>query len=396
MRELVSPTVGFSGRGHLYTEEEIAVVAAVMRETDALTQGRHQVDFERAFAAFSGAEHPFAVATCSAALDLAAMTLQLAPGDEVIAPAHTYVATVLPFARHGARVRWADIDADTRLISAATIAPLLSERTRAIIVVHLYGLTCDMDPILALAHAQGIPVIEDCAQALGACYRGKMVGTMGAFGCYSFHSHKNMTTLGEGGMLTVQSPDLAQAMPGLRHNGHRPFGHDRPHYWTPAMVDVDFPLAGVWPQNHCLGEVQCALGAKLLDRLPAMNALRRQRASRFINALNDFPELSFQAVPVDCQHVWHLLAARYDGAAGRDALLEKLAFEHGVQGVVQYYPLYRYPLFQRAGMGAADCPHTDAYYDRMISLPFQHWITEDALDYMLAALRSALDALRRG
>ncbi len=394
MKTITTPKVDFSGRGHLYTEEEIDVVVAVMRETGVLTQGSHQTDFERKFENFSGAEHAFAVSTCSGALDLAAMAMNLGPGDEVIAPAHTYVATVLPFVRRGVRVLWADIDADTRLISAATIAPLLSERTRAIIVVHLYGLTCDMDPILELANANGVRVVEDCAQALGARYRGKMVGTMGDFGCYSFHSHKNITTLGEGGMLTVKSAEWALALPGLRHNGHRPFSDDRPNYWTPAMVNVDFPLEGIWPQNYCLGEVQCALGAKLLQRLPVMNERRRERALRFMDGLKDFAELVFQSVPSGCDHVWHLLAARYDGPSGRDALLTKLAFEYGIKGIVQYYPLYRYPLLHRAGMGDAECPNTDAYYDRMISLPFQHWLSDESFDYMLTSMRAALQALR--
>lgn len=396
---LMPLVVPWSGRGHAYTEDEIALVAEVMRSTDPLTQGKHQEAFERRFAADTDTAHAFAVSSCTGALELSALLCRLAPGDEVVMPAHTYCASAIPFARTGARLVWADIDPGSRLVTVDTIRPCLTPRTRAIIVVHLYGLVCDMDPILELAAEHGLRVVEDVAQAIGAHYKGRPAGSMGDFGCFSFHTHKNITTLGEGGMLTVRADADAALVPGLRHNGQRGFDQDRPHYWIPAMSDVDFDIDGLWPYNFCIGEVQCALGNALLDRLDAMNADRAARAARFHDAFVDFPELVFQDEPDGCGHTHHLLAVRYDGSAWgrtRDELIATLAYQRGVRAAVQYCPLYRYPMFQKAGFGEENCPNTDDFFDNMVSFPFHHWMPETQFSTMIAQTRQALLQLRRG
>ena len=389
--------VPWSGRGSIYSEEEIATVVDAMRSADPQTQGRCQDEFERAFVAYTGATHAFAVTSCTAALELAALLCRLGPGDEVIIPAHTFAASAIPFARAGARLVWADIDPDTRVVTAATIKPLVSARTRVIVVVHLYGLVCDMEPIMALAKERDLLVVEDAAQALGARYQGRAAGTIGDFGCFSFHTHKNITTLGEGGMLAVASPEHAALVPGLRHNGMRPYPGDRQQYWRPAMSDVDFDIEGLWPYNFCLGEVQCALGTRMLQRLDAINAQRAYRARRFMSALATYPELSFQHVPPGCGHSWHLLAARYDGerwGRTRDEFMSELAFSAGVRAVVQYCPLYRYPLFQRAGFGRAACPEADRFFDNMVSFPFQQWMPEEQFELMIKLVQTSLERVR--
>lgn len=390
--------VNWSGRGHKYTDEEIGLVVDLMRNADPLTQGRYQAEFEKRFANFTGANSAFAVSSCTAALELAALLCRLNRSDEVILPAHTFAATAIPFARTGAKLVWADIDPGTRVVSADTICPLITDQTRVIIVVHLYGLVCDMAPIMKLARENNILVVEDAAQAIGARYNGQMAGSIGDFGCYSFHSHKNMTTLGEGGVLTVQDPVLAKHVPGLRHNGMRGFSGDRTHYWKPAMSNVDFDYDGLWPYNFCASEIQCALGTKLLDRVESMNADRRVRAVEFIGAFKDYPELVFQDTPAGCGHAWHLMVARYDGqayGAHRDDLIEMLAIELGVKTAVQYYPLYRYPMFEKAGFGAANCPETDRLFDNMISFPFHHWMLKEDFECLIDQTRRALDRLRQ-
>ena len=391
-------TVPWSGRGSRYTENEIGTVAAAMRDADPLTQGRHQTEFEQRFAAYTGSRHAFAVSSCTAALELASLLCRLQPGDEVISPAHTFAATVIPFARNGAALKWADIDPDTRLVTAERIRPLIGPRTKVIIVVHLYGLVCDMDAILDLAREHQITVVEDTAQALGATYKGRHAGAIGDIGCFSLHSHKNITTLGEGGLLTLQSSKDADTVPGLRHNGMHAFSGERSRYWVPAMSNVDFDIEGVWPYNFCIGEVQCALGSKLLERIETINAERKVRAQQFITAVADFPELNFQKTPKGCGHSWHLLSARYDGqryGKTRDDLISFLACG-GVRAVVQYYPLYRYPMFQKAGFGEANCPETDRFFDNMISFPFQQWMPEKQFTTMISLVRDGLNRMRKG
>jgi dTDP-4-amino-4,6-dideoxygalactose transaminase len=396
-KESSAVQIPWSGRGCVYTDEEIAVVTEVMRSADPQTQGRYQQEFERAFREYTAAPHAYAVSSCTGALELAALLCRLKPGDEVIIPAHTFAASAIPFARAGAHLVWADIDAVTRCVTADTIRPLIGSRTRAIVVVHLYGLLCDMDPIMALARQHGLLVIEDAAQALGAFYKGRAAGSIGDFGCFSFHTHKNITTLGEGGMLTVASAAQAALVPGLRHNGMRAFPMSRERYWVPAMGDVDFDIDGLWPYNFCLGEVQCALGTRMLLRLDEINRERAERARRFMGAFADFPELSFQRPPEGCGHSWHLMAARYDGVPWgrtRDDFIEALAFTAGVRVAVQYCPLYRYPMFQKAGFGQAQCPQTDLFFDNMVSFPFQQWMPEEEFSRMIVLVTQTLQQMR--
>ncbi len=391
------PAVPWSGRGSLYTDDEIDAVIRAMREADPLTQGRFQDQFEGAFRDYTGARHAFAVSSCTAALELAAVLCRLAPGDEVIIPAHTFAATAIPFARTGARIVWADIEPPTLVVSAASIERLISAKTKAVVVVHLYGLPADMDAIMGLAADHGIIVVEDAAQALGATYRGRRAGTIGDIGCFSFHTHKSVSTLGEGGMLTVKDDALAAAVPGLRHNGMRGFAGERRRYWLPAMSDVDFDLDGVWPYKFCMGEAQCAVGTVLLKRVDAVNARRRARARAMAEALGAYPEIRFQETPEDRMSAHYCLPAGYDGAAHgktRDDLIERMAFHHKVRMAVQYLPLYRYPLFQKAGFGEADCPETDRFFDAMVSFPFQEWMPDAEFDYMVAAAGETLDHLR--
>lgn len=392
-------TVNFSGRALDYTEEEIAVAVKAMRDADPLTQGRYQQAFQEAFTRFNGAGHAFAVMNGTAALELAAQLCLLREGDEVIIPSHTFTSSAYPFARRGAKLVWADIDPETRVLTVESVARVLSPKSRVIVAVHLYGYVADMPAIMALAKERGLLVVEDACQAIGADIDGVKAGNFADFGIFSFHSHKNLTTLGEGGMLTVKDKRYADIIPMLRHNGHRPYPGERPDYWIPAMGDVDFPeLDGVrlWPSNYCLGEVECALGAKQLERVPDINARKRERALAFIDALADFPELVFHRVE-STRHNYHLLAARMDGPQSRrDDFIRRMYAEHGVKCVVQYFPLNRYPFYRKLGFGVANCPNADAFFDHMISFPFQHTLSEAEYSHMREAARSVLAAQRAG
>ena len=391
-------TVNFSGRALDYTDEEIAVVVEAMHTANPLTQGRYQDVFQKKFREFNGAKHAFAMCNGTCVLEIAAQLCRLKEGDEIVVPLHTFTSSAYPFIKKGGSVVWADIDPVTRVITAETIERVLSPRTRVIVVVHLYGYVADMPAIMALARKRGILVVEDACQAIGADIDGVRAGNFGDFGVFSFHSHKNLTTLGEGGMLTVHDDAYASVIPMLRHNGHCAFPYEREDYWVPAMGNLDFPeLEGerLWPNNFCLGEIECALGAKQLDRVETVNKEKRARALAFIDALANYPELLFHRVD-STRHNYHLLAAAMDGSVERrDDFIRRMMGEHGVKCVVQYYPLNRYPLYQKLGLGTADCPAADAFFDHMISFPFQHNLTEKEFDIMLAATKSVLDSQRQ-
>lgn len=391
--------VNFSGRGIRYTEEEIVAAVQAMRDADPLTQGRYRNAFEAAFADWLGVEQGrcFAVCNAQSALELCAQLCRFKPGDEVVIPSHTFTASAYPFLKKGARPVWADIDPHTRVTDAACIEKVLTPRTKAVVVVHLYGYVADMPSIMDLARRRNLIVIEDAAQSIGADIDGVRSGAFGDMAVFSFHSHKNFSTLGEGGMLVTRNPEAAALVPLLRHNGHCGYPDDpRPDYWIPAMGNVDLPEwdgDSLWPNNYCLGEVECALGTKLLDRIDRINAEKRERALRFIDALADFPELEFHRCPTS-RHNYHLLAARLNNGR-RDDFIRTMFSEKGVKCVVQYLPLNRYALYRKLGWGEADCPCADAFYDAMVSFPFQHWLSEEDFMYMLEATRDVLGRLRR-
>lgn len=390
--------VPFSGVGYRYGPEEVSVVTRAMAAETTLTQGSQQTEFEQSFSDFlGGSVHCFATSSAASAIELAAILCGVGPNDEVIVPAHTYNASAYPFARRGATLKWADIDPNTFVMDPTSVQSLITDKTKAIVVVHLYGLPVDLHPIVDLARHNNILVLEDCAQSIGARYRGELTGTFGDLSVFSFQSHKNVSTLGEGGMLVVANADLARHVPGLRHNGHRPFQRDDDRYWYPAMSDVGFDIENEWPHNFCLGEIQAALGTFLLTKIESINALRRERFLRATNSLAEFSEIKFQTIPNDCVSSHHLLPFRYDSVAtghSNHDFMRELAYGRGIQCATQYYPLYRYALFRDSGNGEADVPVTDDFFDNMVSLPFHSWMSEEDFSYMIDEVASVAETLR--
>jgi dTDP-4-amino-4,6-dideoxygalactose transaminase len=316
--------IPFSGRAHEYTSGEIDSVVLAMKAAIPLTQGSYQEEFQEKFCEYIGSNTAFAVNNATAALELSAQLCQFEPGDEVIIPSHTFTATAYPFLKKGAKIIWADIGIKTRVVTPQTIEQCITEKTKAIVVVHLYGYCADMPEIMELAKKNNLLVIEDTAQALGAKIGNKSAGSFGDFGIFSFHSHKNITTLGEGGMLVVKDSKVADIIPMLRHNGHCSFDFDRENYWIPAMGNLDFPeLNGkpLWPSNYCMGEVECALGVKLLDRIDSINKDKRKRALKFIDVMADFPQLEFHRESSE-RHNYHLMAAKVINTK-RDLFIKK-------------------------------------------------------------------------
>jgi len=387
--------IQFSGRSHRYTEDEKKIVLDVMDNIDPLTQGKYKDRFEGKFKEYTNANYAFTLNNATAGLEIAAQLCQFKDGDELIAPAHTFTASVYPFIKKGANIVWADIDPKTHVIGVNEIKKCLSTKTKAILVVHLYGFMANMNEISDFAKKHNLMVIEDVAQAIGTSINGKYSGTFGDFGIFSFHSHKNITTLGEGGMIVAKDKNYAEIIPLLRHNGHCDFDFEKNEYWIPAMGNVDLPSINnenIFPNNYCLGEVECALGIKLLERLDEINNDKRSRALNFINKLSDYPEISFLKADSK-QHNYHLLVGQMMNN-NRDKFIRKMAYEKGIQCIVQYYPLYRYSLYQKIGFKNANCPNTDKFFDNMVSFPFHHWMSNTDYNYMLNSTIEVLEELK--
>lgn len=389
--------VNFPARMRAYSEAEIDAVVNVMRNAEIQTQGPYMRQFEADFKAYIGANHAFAVDNCTNALRLAAILCGVGPGDEVIAPGYTFSATAIPFGLTGAQLVHADIDPERWTIDPKDVEKKITPRTKVIVAVHLLGMPADMPAIMDVARRHNLRVVEDCAQAPGASINGQKVGSFGDFGCFSFHGAKNITTLGEGGVLTVKSDADAALVPGIRHNGIRPYPADRERYWVPAMSNVDIDIENVWPNNFCIGEAQCALGSELLKTLDQSTDQTIAQASKLRAALADIPELTYARIPDGYRHIFHQFVLHFDGSAfgkNRNDLLDFLTTEAGVRAIVQYYPLYRYPLFQKLGAGTYDCPVLDDWWDNSFSLPWWIGMPDETLDYLVDSLKAGIAALK--
>ena len=389
--------VSFPARQHGYTGEEIEAVVEVMRNAECQTQGRYLKQFETDFKIFFGANHAFAVNNCTNALKIAARLCRFQPGDEVIIPAYTFCATAIPFGMVGAKIVWADIDRETWVIDPGDIKRKITAKTRAIVVVHLLGMPADMPVIMEIAEKHSLRVIEDCAQSMGAQINGKYTGTFGDFACFSFHGAKGMTTLGEGGMLIVRDDKDAELVSGLRHNGVRAFAGDRKRYWIPAMSDVDVDIDGVWPDNFCMGEAQCALGSVMLGSVHKNNNKLIEQGMKIKEQLAGIPEITFSRIPDGCRHVFHQCVMHFDGSAfgkNRDDLLDILTDEYKIRAIVQYYPLYRYPLFKKLGAGGYDCPVLENWWDNAFSFPWWCGMPEETIEYLTASVKEAIKLLK--
>ena len=386
--------IPFSNRSHLYTDAEIDVVTRLMRNAKSLTQGVHQQTLERKFSEYLGTNYSFAVCNATAALEIAAQLCCFKDEEEVIVPAHTFTSSAYPFLKHGAKIVWADINLETGVVDAKELEKCISRQTKAIVVPHLYGYGADMVEIVELAKANNTLVIEDVAQAIGVKVAERKVGTFGDIAVFSFHDQKNMTTLGEGGMIVVNNDRFVDVVPMLRHNGHCNFEMERDDYWLPAMGNLAIPMlegTQIWPNNFCLGEIQCALASELLKRVDHINVEKRKRAINFIDSLSEQSLLRFHRVDSE-RHNYHLLVAQVSEGK-RDQIIRKLAHNYGIQCAVQYYPLYRYPFYQSVGFGDAFCPNTDLFFDNMLSIPFAHSLTDGQIEFVESSIREVVESL---
>ena len=389
--------IHFSGRAHNYIEQEKQVILEAVDNAVPLTQGKYLDTFQKEFSKYIGSPYAFGINNATSGLYLSAQMCQFENGDEVICPAHTFTATIYPFIKNGAKPVWADIDLETRVINLEEIKKVITPKTKAVVVVHLYGFAIpDIQEIADFCKEKNIFLIEDVAQALGTEVNGKKAGTFGDFGIFSFHSHKNMTTLGEGGMIITNSKKFSDVIPMLRHNGHTTWDFERENYWTPAMGNVDLvELNGkyILPNNFSLGEVESALGTELLKRIDKINKEKRERAIYFIDrVLETSSDIIFHKVD-SVQHNYHLLVAEVKNGK-RDIFMKKMSEEKRIQCVVQYYPLNRYDLYKKLGFEKAYIPNTDKFFDNMVSFPFHHSLTNEDFEYMLKLTLEVLEEIK--
>ncbi len=284
-----------------FTEEEATAVHDVLLSNKVnYWTGDEGRQFEREFAKFADCDYAIALANGTVALDSALKASGIDRGDEVIVTSRTFLASVSSIVSAGAVPVFADIDSDSQNITAATVSAVVTEKTKAIICVHLAGWPCDMDAIMALAEEHDLYVIEDCAQAHGARYKGRSVGSIGHIGCWSFCQDKIMTTGGEGGMVTTNDRELWSKMWAYKDHGKS---------WE-AVYEQDHPPGFRWLHesfgtNFRMTEMQAAIGRIQLQRMPQWHKARTDNANKILEVARKLPALRVPDIPKDIQHGWY-------------------------------------------------------------------------------------------
>jgi dTDP-4-amino-4,6-dideoxygalactose transaminase len=347
------------------TTAELETAAARVVRSGWFVLGPEVEAFEAEFAAYVGARHCVAVGNGLDALTLSLQAWDVGPGDEVIVPAFTYIATWLAVTATGATLRPVEPDPDSFNLAPDRLAQAVAATTKAILPVHLYGQPADLDPIMATARDRGLRVLEDAAQAHGATYRGRRVGAIGDATAWSFYPTKNLGALGDGGAVTTDDDATADAIRVLRNYGSR-------RKYTSERRGV----------NSRLDEMQAALLRVKLRHLDEWNKRREQIAARYTEAFRD-SALVVPVVAPNAGAVWHLYVVRHEQ---RDDVQAALA-ENGVGAVVHYpAPPHLQPAYADHGWGPGTFPLTERLHREVLSLPLAPYLTDDEVDAVIAAV----------
>jgi perosamine synthetase len=355
---------------------EAAALAAVI-ESGWVAQGPRVAEFERAFAERVGAPYAVATSSCTTALHLALYALGVGPGDEVIVPSLSFIATANSVWQCGARPVFADVDPATGNLSPEAAARAITPRTKAIMPVHQVGLPADMDAFFALAEEHSLQIVEDAACAIGATYKGRQIGSLGAPACFSLHPRKVITT-GEGGMITVHDEALADRLRKLRQ--HAMDLSDLARHGSSEVIFESYPERGF---NARMTDLQAALGLTQLAALDDILAERRAIAERYTAALAGHPHLEAPVDPPYAQRTWqsYPVRVRRSSPVSRTELMQRLlddgiATRRGVMAIHHEAP-YSAPVL---------LPHTERAAEDTLMLPLFCGITEAEQDYVVARL----------
>jgi dTDP-4-amino-4,6-dideoxygalactose transaminase len=353
-----------------------------------VTQGPEVAAFEREFATVVGAAHACAVSSCTTALHLALLALGVGPGDEVVTVSHSFIATANAIRYCGAIPVFVDVQADTLNVDPPAIAPAMSPRTRAILVVHQLGMPCDLPAILALARRRGLPVIEDAACAIGSEIRidgaWEPVGRPhGDIACFSFHPRKVLST-GDGGMLTCRDAALDRQFRRLRQHGMSV--PDAVRHQSAAVIFEDYPVLGY---NYRMTDIQAAVGREQIKRLAAIVARRRELAARYDQQLRDVPGIAVPVEPEWARSNWQTYAVRLSRGGRQREVMQRM-LDAGVstrRGVMNVHREAAYP--PGTWLAGGSLARSEDVQERTLSLPLYHQLTERDQDTVVRALVEA-------
>jgi len=372
LRELIRINQPFLGK------EEIDSAVEVLRTgvlTDKSGMGPRVLEFERSFAKYVGAKHAIAVVNGTAALHAALLAAEVGPGDEVIVPSFTFVGAVNAVVLAGATPVFADIDKDTFCLRTDSIEEVVTRKTKAIIPTDLFGLPSDLKATSEFAKSKGMTVIEDAAQAHGAQYEGKRVGSISDMTVFSFYAAKNLTT-GEGGMITTDDDEHAQALRMIRSHGEQ-----RP-YWTVRLG-----------HNYHMTEIAAAIGQAQLKKLAGFLERRRKNAELATQKLEMTGKLILPKEPEGRRHAWYVYTVRLRGvnAAKRNKIVDKL-WNKNIEAAVYYStPVHSTPFYRESNLARRGrLPETEKASRQVFSLPVHPRLGEEEMEYVAETLRKTI------
>jgi len=361
-----------------FGDEEARAVAEVLR-SGWVSQGPAVARFEELFAQLAGTRHAVAVSSCTTALHLALVLAGVEPGDEVICPSYSFIATANAALYIGATPIFADIEPDTWNIDPDDALRRLSPRTKAIVPVHQVGLAADLDRLSPLP--PGVTIVEDAACAIGSTYRGRPVGSHGNIACFSFHPRKTLST-GEGGMITTDDAEIADRARRLRSHGASVSAWSRNA--SNGVVFEEYRELGF---NYRMSDIQAAIGVAQVPKVPRLLALRRAAADRYDAAFRGLRQLQVPARPAYADHAFQSYGIRLTGECGRDrdSVLRALV-DRGISCRRGIPPIHLEPLY-RDRFGPISLPVTEDVASRSLFIPLYASLSESNQDRVIVAVR---------
>jgi dTDP-4-amino-4,6-dideoxygalactose transaminase len=347
--------------------EELLGVVTDVASRGAFTLGHELEAFEHEFAEYAESDHAIGVSSGTEALVLALRALEIGPGDEVIVPSNSFIATAEAVSLVGATPRLVDVDPSTHLITAEIVEAAIGPRTRCVIPVHLMGSTVEMESLMEVARRAGLRVIEDCCQAHGARYRGRRVGTFGDFGCFSFYPTKNLGAWGDGGAVITDDAELARRVRLVRSHGEEPRYHHQ-IVGTTARLDA----------------LQAALLRVKLRRLEDWNVARRRLGAALRDGLAGTSVELPEPASADGDHVYHLFIVRTE----RREELRSFLGKRGIATAVHYpFPIHRTGAYEDLGMGEGSLPVVEALAEQICTLPLYPTMSDDDVARIVRAVQ---------
>ena len=360
-------------------QDDIQAVVDVLK-SDFLTTGPKIAEFEQTVADYVGAKYAVAISNGTSALHAACFAAGIGPGDEVITTPLTFAASANCVLYCGGTPVFADVDPKTYNIDPEDIRRKITDRTKAIIAVHLAGQPCDMDAIHSIAHEYGLIVIEDGAHALGSVYKGKKVGSLSDMTTFSFHPVKPITT-GEGGMIVTDNEEFYKKMALFRSHGitrddSMMTRNDGP--WFYQQFDLGY--------NYRITDIQCALGCSQMKKLDRFLARRKEIVARYNEAFADCDNIITPYQLSDTESGWHLYIVQVKNCDRRQVFEDMR--EKGIGVNVHYIPVYMHPYYQEHGYENVHCANAEEIYSHIISLPLYPGLTSEQQDYVIDTLKS--------